>query len=80
MKNAALMFVIAGVMAIVTPRDMREAAALSMRAGVALINLAVALYPNWYDANRDDDDDRDNKASHVGPGTSKSRKNAETDA
>lgn len=64
-KNAFVTIVVAAAVAILAPRDLREAAFLTVRAGISLIQLGLALYPPGHDAGPvvpNDEDDR-------GPGT-----------
>jgi len=60
-KNAIITVIVATTVAIVAPRDLRDAATLTVRAGIGLIQLGLALYPQGYDAGPappDDEDDR----------------------
>jgi hypothetical protein len=56
MKQLLLTIVIASAAAIFAPRDLQEASTLVTRAGLALINLGVTLYPHEYDAGGLPDD------------------------
>ncbi len=56
-RNAVVTVIVASAVAIFAPRDLRQAAVLSVRAGVALIKLGLTLYPPRYDAGAVEDND-----------------------
>jgi hypothetical protein len=58
MKHTLITIVVTAVVAVGAPRNLEDVASLSLRAGLALIKLAIALYPQppGYDAGEEPDD------------------------
>lgn len=57
MKNAVITVIVAGTVAFFGPRDLRDVATFTIRAGIALVQLGLALYPSGYDAGPITDDE-----------------------
>lgn len=69
LKNVAMTIVVAGVVAVVAPRNVQEVGTLTQRIGVALIQLGLILNPPVYDAAFDDDREIPNAPQSIGVST-----------